>query len=163
MMKDYLACQMMAGFGVDAPLCSYAYITVNGEDWGLYLAAEGVEESFLQRNYGRNYGDLYKPDAMNQSGEPQRGGPGGAGSDDVKLQYLGSDPDNYSNIFDNAKTDISDADRQRLISSIQMLNEGTDLEAVLNIDEILRYFVVHNFVCNFDSYTGQVIHNYFLY
>ena len=37
-MKDYLTYQMMGYFGVDAPLCSYVYITVNGEDWCLYLA-----------------------------------------------------------------------------------------------------------------------------
>lgn len=37
-MKDYLTYQMMADFGVDAPLCSFVYITVNGEEWGLYLA-----------------------------------------------------------------------------------------------------------------------------
>lgn len=28
---------------------------------------------------------------------------------------------------------------------------------------MLRYFVVHNFVCNFDSYTGSMVHNYYLY
>ena len=49
-MKDYLTYQLMGSFGVDAPLCSYVYITVNGENWGLYLAVEGVEESFLKRN-----------------------------------------------------------------------------------------------------------------
>jgi hypothetical protein len=27
----------------------------------------------------------------------------------------------------------------------------------------LRYFVVHNFVLNFDSYTGSMMHNYYLY
>ena len=32
-MKDYLSYRMMQEFGVDAPLCSYAYITVNGEEW----------------------------------------------------------------------------------------------------------------------------------
>ena len=52
-MKDYLSYRLMREFGVDTPLCSFAYITVNGEDWGLYLAVEGVEDSFLQRNYGR--------------------------------------------------------------------------------------------------------------
>ncbi len=67
-MKDYLTYQMMNKMGVAAPLCSYAYITVNGEDWGLYLAVEGVEESFLQRNYGKDYGELYKPDSMNMGG-----------------------------------------------------------------------------------------------
>lgn len=159
MMKDYLVYRLMDGFGVDAPLCSYAYITVNGEDWGLYLAAEGVEESFLRRNYGGDYGELYKPDSMNLGG----GHPGAAGGEDVKLQYQGNDPDSYPNIFENAKTDVSEADRQRLIASLRALNEETNLETVLDMDKILRYFVVHNFVCNFDSYTGQVVHNYYLY
>lgn len=67
-MKDYLTYQMMADFGVNAPLCSYVYITVNGEDWGLYLAVEGVEDSFLQRNYGTDYSELYKPDTTDMGG-----------------------------------------------------------------------------------------------
>ena len=71
-MKDYLAYRLMGEFGVDAPLCSFAWITVNGEDWGLYLAVEGIEDSFLQRNYGRDTGELYKPDSMSFGG----GGPG---------------------------------------------------------------------------------------
>ena len=53
-LKDYLSYQLMGSFGVDAPLCSFAYLTVNGEDWGLYLAVEGVEDAFLQRSYGRD-------------------------------------------------------------------------------------------------------------
>ena len=67
-MKDYLAYTLMAGFGADSPLCSFVYITVNGENWGLYLAVEGIEESFLQRNYGSQYGELYKPDSL-QAGQ----------------------------------------------------------------------------------------------
>ena len=42
-MKDYLTYQMMGQTGVASPLCSYVYITVNGEDWGLYLAVESIE------------------------------------------------------------------------------------------------------------------------
>ncbi|QUO38174.1 CotH kinase family protein [Dysosmobacter sp. Marseille-Q4140] len=45
----------------------------------------------------------------------------------------------------------------------KQLNEGTDIEAVVDVDQVIRYFVVHNFVCNFDSYTGSMIHNYYLY
>ena len=67
-MKDFLAYEMMRKAGAAAPLCSFVYITVNGEDWGLYLAVEGVEEGFLQRNYSSNYGDLYKPDSMSFGG-----------------------------------------------------------------------------------------------
>ena len=67
-MKDFLTYQMMQKFGADAPLCSYANITVNGEDWGLYLAVESIEEAFLERNYGSDYGELYKPDSTNMGG-----------------------------------------------------------------------------------------------
>ena len=206
-MKDYLTYQMMRAFGVDAPLCSYVYITVNGQDWGLYLAVEGVEDGFLQRNYGRDYGALYKPDSMSfgggrgngrefrmedfenpgetlpsppdgqafgggqdgHGGEARApggfaGGPGGGmGSDDVKLRYIDDDPDSYSNIFQNAKTDITTADKTRLISSLKALSEGENLEDILDIDEVLRYFVVHNFARNGDSYTGSMVHNYYLY
>ena len=52
-MKDYLCYQMMAYMGVPSPLTSFVYITVNGEEWGLYLAVEGIKEAFLQRNYGK--------------------------------------------------------------------------------------------------------------
>ncbi|MBQ7639219.1 MAG: CotH kinase family protein, partial [Clostridia bacterium] len=68
MMKDYLVYRMMDDFGADSPLCSFAYITVNGEDWGLYLAVEGVEDSFLSRNYGSDTGELYKPDSLSFGG-----------------------------------------------------------------------------------------------
>ena len=283
MMKDYLVYRMMGDFGVDAPLCSYVYITVNGEDWGLYLAVEGVEDGFLQRNYGSDSGELYKPDSLSfgggrgngkdfsfddfdssemdfrnlpqgspdsgngstgtdrdtggnipqmpeggtfpgggfptppEGGMPQGstdngdgsagtdrsiegnmpqmpgggrfpdipedgtfpgtpdgnngsfgggafpGGFGGMGSDDVKLKYIDNTPDSYSNIFDNAKTRITDADKQRLIAALKNLNGYTDLENTVDIDEVLRYFVVHNFVCNSDSYTGTMIHNYYLH
>ena len=92
------------------------------------------------------------------------GGPGGGmGSDDVKLKYTDDDPESYSNIFDSAKTDVTDADKTRLISSLKSLSEYEDLEDVLDIDKVLRYFVVHNYVVNGDSYTGSMIHNYYLY
>lgn len=39
-MKDYMCYTMFRRSGVDAPLCSYAWVTVNGEDYGLFLAVE---------------------------------------------------------------------------------------------------------------------------
>lgn len=163
-MKDYIVYRMMDEFGVDAPLCSYSYITVNGEDWGLYLAVEGVEESFLERNYGSDYGQLYKPD-NNDPVRPEDHGdmPPHMGSSDVTLVYTDDAFDSYSNIFDSAKTNISDADKTRFIASLKNLNNMENLENTVNTEEVIRYFVVHNFVLNFDSYTGSMIHNYYLY
>lgn len=320
-MKDYLVYTMMSEFGVASPLCSYVYITVNGEDWGLFLAVEGIEDSFLQRNYGNENGDLYKPDSQQMGGgrgngkgfdmedfneefnkseeeqttqadsksdstnngaeiksmalqpmtedgqqgsrmqppDRQRGGfgggmngnppemtngekpqmpdgqqdgtppempngethqspdgeqngeqpelpdsetpqmsedeqsdtppeksdgetqnreapqmpqgdfggkedgRGGMGSDDVKLIYTDDEFSSYSNIFDNAKTKVSNKDKKRLISALKNINENTDIENSVDVESVIRYFVVHNFVLNFDSYTGSMIHNYYLY
>lgn len=219
MMKDYLAYTMMNEFSVTSPLCSYVFITVNGEDWGLYLAVESVEEAFLERNYGSDYGELYKPDSMSFGGGRGNGkdfdpssiwkggmpdmpssengeapgdadlagipedsnlpsmsggskrenvgfsfdGRSGMGSSDVKLQYIDDEPDSYSNIWNNAKTDITKADQNRLIESLKKLSEGVDIESVVDTEQVIRYFVVHNFVCNDDSYTGMMVHNYYLY
>ena len=225
-MKDYLAYRLMADFGVDAPLCSYVYITVNGEDWRLYLAVEGVEDSFLARNYGSEGGDLYKPDSMGMGGgrgngrgfdmdavfqelfgenadgselsqdeirekldeargngdppdgsSPGGGSPGGGfpgggspggnfpgmGSSDVKLQYTDDDPDSYSASFESAKTTVTEADKARLIAALRQLSEQEEPDGALDADEVLRYFAVHNFLVNGDSYTGSMIHNYYLY
>ena len=85
------------------------------------------------------------------------------GSSDVKLQYIDDNASSYSNIFSSAKTDVSEADEQRLIASLKALSEGGDIASVVDIDEVIRYFVVHNFVVNGDSYTGSMIHNYYLY
>lgn len=199
-MKDYLCYQMMSFFDAYAPLCSFIWITVNGEDWGLYLAVEGIEDAFLQRSMDSADGQLYKPESMNMGGGNRNmdqneapdarkdmqamqrqvqddaaqgnaaqgarffgGGMGSMGSSDVALVYTDDDPESYSNIFDNAKTKPTDADKARLIESLRQLNAGENLEEVVNIDEVLRYFVVHNFVLNFDSYTGSILHNYYLY
>ena len=187
-MKDYLCYRLMAEMGVASPLCSYVYVSVNGSDWGLYLAVEGVEESFLQRNYGSDYGELYKPDSQSMGGgrgngkgfdmddfdtaenagdnakpDGKAGGRDGMNSsDDTLLKYIDDDPDSYSNIFDNAKTDISKSDKKRLIAALKALS-GDDPEQAVDVDAVIRYFVVHNFVLNFDSYTGSMIHNYYPY
>lgn len=204
MMKDYLTYTMMNEFGVKSSLCSYVYITVNGEDWGLYLAVEGVEEAFLERSYGSDYGELYKPDSLSFGGgrgnggdfdmggfgfnfggtdtdSNESGGPAamfgtgegetgsfsfggfGMGSSDVKLQYIDDELDSYPNIWNNAKTDITEADQKRLIESPKKLSGNEDIASVVDIEQIIRYFVVHNYVCNDDSYTGMMVHNYYLY
>lgn len=230
MMKDYLAYTLMGRMSVPSSLCSYVQINVNGEPWGLYLAVEGVEEAFLDRN-GMSRGELYKPDSMSFGGgrgngrdfsfgqlrqssadksdasredaaqsppampqsdfSPSRGtsaqapaapsstaaddakqtqrsfSPGGfsfgMGNDDVKLIYSDDDPDSYSNIFNNAKTKLSRQDKARLIEALRRLNAQENLDDTVNQDEVIRYLAVHNFLCNNDSYTGMMVHNYYLY
>lgn len=67
-MKEAMIYDMFGYIGADASLYNYANISVNGEYWGVYLALEAVEDSFMLRNYGTENGELYKPDSMDMGG-----------------------------------------------------------------------------------------------
>ncbi|MGN0242419.1 MAG: CotH kinase family protein, partial [Lachnospiraceae bacterium] len=104
-----------------------------------------------------NSGSLEMPDMGGM------GGFGGMGSADAKLQYIDDNASSYSSIWNSAKTDITTTDQTRLIESLKKLSNGEQIESVVDIEQVIRYFVVHNYVCNGDSYTGSMIHNYYLY
>ncbi len=185
-LKDYLCYRLFEQSGVAAPLTSYVWLTVNGAPHGLYLAIEEIGESYLNRTRG-GAGVLYKPEteqldnakSASNAGNPtdrdaqsgftppdgMQGGPGrpDAGSNGADLVYSEDDLSSYSDIFDNAKTAVTDADKQRVIAALKALSEQSGLSDVLDTDEIIRYFAAHNFVLNYDSYTGNMLHNYYLY
>ncbi len=246
-MKEYLSYEMFSELGVPTPAYAYANISVNGQQWGLYIANEVVEESFINRYYGTTGGNLYKPETSEmggggngnrpdmgnfpqfgempnmgdfpQNGEmpqmgnapqngdmPQNGdesenqnnnqnnnqsniqnknnnqdnsesgdrlggkNPMGGGMDfmgnskGTNLVYKDDNISSYSGIFDYTKTDsTTDSDKKRVIEMIKNLNEGTNLEEYLNVQEILKYFAANTFLVNLDSYAGSMKHNYYLY
>ncbi len=190
-LKEYLSYDLMSQMGVPSPLYCFAWITVNGQPWGLYLAVESLEESFAQRNFGAYSGRLYKPDSMQMGGgggkppenmgetpqapegfdpgqeelQPQRGGFGGlgGGSSSADLQYIDGDTGSYSEIFDSAVFDITESDKLRLVESLRKLSAGEDLENTVDIDEALRYFACNVALVNLDSYLSSMKHNYYLY
>ena len=147
-MNDYLAYHIFREVDVPAPLVSFVYVKLNGKNFGLYSAVEGIGESFMKRN--NLTGNLYKP-------EQTKGMDHGA-----SLTYVDNHEKNYIDVFNNAETVITDADKSRFIQSLKLLNKRTNLEQVLDVEEVIRYFVAHNFLLSYDSYTGKSIHNYFL-
>ncbi len=152
-MKTFLTFDMMRHMGVATPLCSYTQVKVNGEQIGLYLAIEEIEESFARRNYGKNHGKLYKAEYRSTE----------TANEDVGLLYHGEDFSYYQKLFENAKFPITDADKRRLIDALQTLSTGENLASAVDIDAMLRYFTVQVFVVNLDSYLGKNGHNYYLY
>lgn len=88
-MKETLVYDMYQYLGADASLYNYAQISVNGAYWGVYLALEAVEDSFLLRNYGAESGALYKPEGV------------GGGQDGELPDFNGEMPD-----FDGAMPDF---------------------------------------------------------
>ncbi len=152
-LKTWLTFDMMASMQVPVPLCSWVWVTVNGEPWGLFLAIEEPEESYARRVFGENHGKLYKPDYKRLSDE----------NADVHLRYTDDAIASYDNIFRNAKFETTQADKRRLINALKILSTGENLETAVDVEEVLRYFTVQVFVVNLDSYLGKTGHNYFLY
>lgn len=152
-LKSYMAYDMMRFMGVPSPLTAYTWVTVNGRPYGLFLAVEEIEEAFALRNYDKDYGKLYKPGYRSLDDENR----------DVKLQYIDDDPDSYPGIFENAKFDVSESDQKRVINALKILESKENLDTVVDVDQVLRYFVPQVFVVNLDGYLGPTAHNYFLY
>ncbi|MGG5461346.1 CotH kinase family protein [Clostridium sp. B9] len=63
-MKEAISYDVYEFLGIPTPEYSYSDIKINGEDWGLYLAVEVLDERFVEKNYGTNEGNLYKPETM---------------------------------------------------------------------------------------------------
>ena len=91
-LHEALAYDMYAFLDADASLYNYAIVTVNGEYFGVYLALEGVDESFAERNYGEDYGELYKPEMGGGGGDWDR--------DDIDIDFTA--------IFSRASDEPSD-------------------------------------------------------
>lgn len=146
--NDYVSYEVFRQMGIPAPLTSFVYLKINGQNAGVYAAVEEVSDSFFTRN--NLTGNLYKP---GQSSGQVRGS---------SLLYTDDDYNNYIDIFNNVEGIATDEDKDRVIEAIKNLNNQTNLEQYLDTDEIIRYFVAHNYLLSYDSYTGKSIHNYYL-
>lgn len=133
----------------------------------------GSEEVDLARDNNpmdrpeRPQGDFDQADMDEKFKDPQ-GDPGDFGGFDNRnggadLNYTDDDTDSYSTIWDGADGKVTDSDKERVVTAIKNINEGTDLTTYLDVDNILKYMAVHEFVVNLDSLSGNMAHNYYLY
>lgn len=146
-MREYIAYQIMGEMGLDVPECAYSHITVNGEEWGLYLAVEPVDEVFLAEHFADATGDLYKPEGVGYTG--------------ADLVYNGDDISTYTGL--NLKTNLNSSDGKEILALMQALEDGEGLEEVLDVEKALKYIAANVALANFDSYLGMTTHNFYLY
>lgn len=143
-MREFLTYELADLMGLPTPEYSFVNIYINDELWGFYLAVEQIDESYLERNFGTSYGSLYK------------GVMTGQGSD---LTWLGDDPDLYTGL--EVKSEKSDGDA--LIAMLNELNNGSDYEKYIDIEDALGYIALNVLTNNTDSYLGSNKQNYYLY
>ena len=142
--KEFVSYKLMEEMGVPTPANSYMYVTINGKEWGLYLGVEAIDETFLSNHFTNASGDLYKPD--------------GTGSD---LKWISNDVEAYTGL--GLKTNEETSTQSSMMKFLDVINHGGDLEEVINVDEMLRYFAANTALVNLDHYQGNMKHNYYLY
>lgn len=142
-MREYLTYAASAHLGVMTPNLAYTKLSINGEFFGLYLAIEAYDDSFVERYTDSKDTVLYKADSESCTLTLDDDTSGF----DVKY----GEDDDYSNIK----------------QLIRVLNETTEdnkeqLEEILDIDSVLKAIAVNTVMGNYDSYSGSKAHNYYL-
>lgn len=144
MMAEYLGYEMLDELDAVSSRTTYVALSINDEYFGLYLSVEQVNNSFLKDHYGDASGELYKPDM-------------GVGSD---LAYISDDGTAYSGVFPE---NMESSDNKELTTLIKTLEDGGNLDDILNVDSFLKYLALSTMTVHLDSYQGGMYHNYYLY
>ncbi|MGO4107121.1 CotH kinase family protein [Paenibacillus sp. YAF4_2] len=142
-MREFLTYELAEQMGLPTPKFSFVNVYVNDKLWGFYLAVEQISDEYLERNFDNAYGALYK-------------GVMGTGSD---LLWIDDKLDSYPGLTQKSKSSNNDI----LIDMLDELNNGTDLEKYINVDDALGYIALNTATVNMDSYIGGNKQNYYLY
>ena len=143
-MNEVLAYRLYRDAGALAPRTTYAqvHLTVEGGDGtrflGLYSLSENVDEAFFEERFGTRKGAILKPSTQDLFGD------------------WGSDWDAYHQSYD-PKTDLTDAQKARVIALGRLVSSATDQEFAgrigdyVDLDDFARYFAVLVWFGNHDS------------
>jgi len=143
MMAEYLGYEMLDELDAVSSRTTYVNLSLNGEPFGLYLAVEQVNEEYLLDNFDNDSGDLYKPEGVG-----------------ANLAYISDDGTDYTGLVpENA----GEYDNEKIAELIKTIEDGGDLDSILNVDSLLKYLAVSTMTVHLDSYQGGMFHNYYLY
>ena len=154
-MNEVLAYRLYRDAGALAPRSSYAqvYLTVEGEHdkkyLGLYSISENVDENFAEDRFGTRQGAIFKP------------------STQELFTDWGPEWAAYNQSYD-PKTDLTDAQKQRVIALGRLVSTASEEEFTakigdfVDLDSFARYFAVLVWLANHDSLlqNGQNFYTY---
>lgn len=144
-LREYLSYEALREIGADVPDTVFANIYINGELYGFYLCVEAIDDSFLERNFGDDSGNLYKQEQGST------------------LQYV--EGSNYDKSELKSGDDETKTGLKNFIKVLNDMPQGQkgNIESVLDVDSALRYIAANTVLGNYDSYNGNLVQNYYLY
>ncbi len=133
-----------------APRANHMEVYVNDEYYGLYISVEHIDDTFLNKNFSDDSGNLWKclwP---------------------ANLGYRGSDPSDYHPwVGDDRPYDLkaneNEYDFTQLARLIHIINNDPDsLEHILDISSFVQYLAINILTGSWDDYRSNQ-NNFYLY
>jgi len=139
--RQCLSYQTFAAAGVPAPRCNFAHVTINGDDFGLFVNVEGGTKDFLRRAFDDPDGNLYEG-TLSDFRE------GWTGTFELKTNETADD-----------RTDLD-----ALVAALEQPDSQllAALDPILDVDEFLSFWATEVLVTHWDGYAGNT-NNFFAY
>lgn len=140
MTHEVIAYALFNAVGVSAPRVGYVWVTINGEDYGLYSHVEVYDDTWLKRTYDDPSGNLYDGDYFLH------------GSGSYTLIDFNGSSEQYFNLDEGKDVGLSDI----LGVTAALAEAGTEpyeaLDEVLDMDHFLRMWATEAWLGHYDGY-----------
>lgn len=149
-MRDVLCYDVCKLIDAYAPECAYTDMYLNGQLYSFYFLAEQPGTTLGERLGTDDDAVLYKAaDVIGTNGGYDCSFKSTMALENFEVKF-GSD-DSLSHI----------AELQQAINALNASNYKS-IEQIMDVQSFLRGFAVNAAMCNYDSYNGQMAHNYYL-
>jgi hypothetical protein len=144
MVHEALAYDAFRAVGVAAPHTGYAYVFVNGVDYGIHLNLETIDDVALEKRFGKLgddqhlYEGAYGADVV----------PGGAGDFEVD---------------EGDEDDRSDLEALIAAAAATVPDFPTRMKAVADLDQMTRMWGAEHYLGHWDGYSAPQVNNYYLF
>jgi hypothetical protein len=154
----------MARWHIPAVKGNYIHLYINGQDWGLYLNVEQVNNDFFDNWFLSKKGTNWRADVPPGSG----GMGGGWGDGTAALNYLGTDTTQYKRYYTLKNTD-KPKPWDDLVLVCNKLNNTTStnlrdtIDKYMDLDRTLWFLATENIYTDDDSYIFKGKMDYYVY
>ena len=134
-----LAYDLFHAAGLVAARCSFAHVTVNGNDLGIYINVDSLKDPFLVRNFGSAAGNLYEGTTA-----------------DFRANWIG--------VFE--KKNNEDGSELNAVAETLLIEDDAQflaaIETVIDRDKFMTYWALSGLIGDWDGYVGNS-NNFWLY
>ncbi len=146
--RQCLAYRVFEAADVPASWCNYAHVTVNGQDLGLYVNFESVDQRWIRRHFERDGGDLWEGTLS-----------------DFRFGWIGTF-EKKGAIEDSEQMTVDRGSLWDVANAVAATVPDSEvrgrLAGVIDFDEFLRFWAVEKILEHWDGYANGA-NNYFIY